>query len=149
MLYIAIVICVIILIALLVNDYDFDYAPTWFTSIGTVALVVGLFITLGEYNTTKSTVDKKIAVLQEQNETVLAQIEPLVDKYLGYESGTYKELKMDVNNMVALSQYPQLKGDEFIKNQVAIITRNQKAITELKLEKAGLNAYKMWIFMGE
>lgn len=149
MLYIAIVICVAILVVLLVNDYDFDYAPTWFTSIAAFALVVGLFVTLGEYNTTKSTVDKKIAVLQEQNETVLAQIEPLVDKYLDYESDTYKDLKMDVNNMVALSQYPQLKGDEFIRNQVAIVTRNQATITQLKLDKAGLNAYKMWIFMGE
>ena len=53
------------------------------------------------------------------------------------------------HNMVALSQYPQLKGDEFIRNQVAIVTRNQATITQLKLDKAGLNAYKMWIFMGE
>lgn len=149
MIYIAIAIGVVALIVLFANDYDFDDVSPWLASVWTFVWVIALFVALGEYNTTKSTVDKKIAVLQEQNETVISQIEPLVNKYLEYESDTYKELKMDVNTMVALSQYPQLKGNEFIKSQIDIVTRNQAIITKLKLDKAALNSYKMWIFMGE
>lgn len=149
MIYIAIAIGILFLVLLHINDYDFDEVAPWIASVWTFIWVVALVVALGEYNTTKSTVDKKIAVLQEQNETVISQIEPLVNKYLEYESDTYKELKMDVNNIVALSQYPQLKGNEFIKSQIDIVTRNQAIITKLKLDKAALNSYKMWIFMGE
>lgn len=149
MIYIAIAIGILFLVLLHINDYDFDDFAPWIASVWTIIWVVALVVDLGEYNTTKSTVDKKIAVLQEQNETVISQIEPLVNKYLEYESDTYKELKMDVNNIVALSQYPQLKGNEFIKSQIDIVTRNQAIITKLKLDKASLNSYKMWIFMGE
>ena len=149
MIYIAIAIGILFLVLLHINDYDFDEVAPWIASVWTLIWVVALVVALGEYNTTKSTVDKKIAVLQEQNETVISQIEPLVNKYLEYESDTYKELKMDVNNIVALSQYPQLKGNEFIKSQIDIVTRNQAIITKLKLDKAALNSYKMWIFMGE
>jgi hypothetical protein len=45
--------------------------------------------------------------------------------------------------------YPELKGNEFLKSQIDIVVKNQDEITKLKLNKAELNAYKLWIFMGE
>ena len=98
------------------------------------------------YNETKVTVDKQIGVLEERNELVLKQIEPLVDKYLNYETETLSKFKVDVNNLVALSMFPELKGNEFIKSQIDIVIKNQKEITKLKLQKASLNAYKLWLF---
>ena len=118
-------------------------------SIGSIVLLVILVITLGCYNSTKSTADKQIAVLEERNELVIKQIEPLVDKYLDYEGSTYKDLKLEANVIVSMANYPQLKGDEFVQSQIKIILDNQKEITNLKLSKAKLNAYKMWIFVGE
>ena len=61
----------------------------------------------------------------------------------------YKDLKLEANVIVSMANYPQLKGDEFVQSQIKIILDNQKEITNLKLSKAKLNAYKMWIFVGE
>lgn len=62
---------------------------------------------------------------------------------------TYSNLKVDSNALIALSMYPELKGNEFVQSQIKIIIDNQKKITDLKLSKAKLNGYKMWLFMGE
>lgn len=120
-------------------------------SSGILFLVVFLFLVgcLASYNETKATVDKQILVLEEKNEIVLKQIEPLVEKYLNYENETLSKFKVDVNNLVALSMFPELKGNEFIKSQIDIVIKNQDEITKLKLEKAKLNSYKLWLFMGE
>ena len=112
--------------------------------------VVFLFITLIvllEYNETKATCDRKIVILEEKNELVLRQIEPIVNEYLTYESETLKELSSE--SVVALFKYPDLKGNEFLKSQIDVIIKNQDEITKLKLSKAELNKYKLWIFMGE
>lgn len=112
------------------------------------SLIIALFM-LGAYNDTKTSADKKISVLEQRNEEVIKQIEPLVKQYLDYETSTYKELKPNADRLIALSQYPELKGNEFIQTQIQVILENQKKITELNLEKAELNSYKLWIFMGE
>ena len=106
-------------------------------------------ISLVCYNDTKSSCDKKITVLEERNEIVLKQIEPIVDRYLLYESETLEKVKVNSENIIALSMYPELKGNEFLKSQIDIVVKNQDEITKLKLSKAELNAYKLWIFMGE
>lgn len=113
-----------------------------------IFLVIALFM-LGAYNDTKTSADKKIAILEKRNEEVIKQIEPLVKQYLEYETSTYKELKPNADKLIALSQYPELKGNEFVQAQINLILENQKRITDLKIEKAGLNAYKLWLFMGE
>ena len=108
-----------------------------------------LFITLLSYNAIKTINDKQIVILEERNEIVLKQIALLVDKYLNYETETLSKFKVDVNNLVALSMFPELKGNEFVKSQIDIVIKNQDGITKLKLQKARLNAYKLWLFMGE
>lgn len=116
-----------------------------------IGFIISLIVTLcvlTSYISTKNNTDAKIAVLEEQNTVVLAQVEPLVEKYLSYESGAFKELKQNPQMLVSLSMFPELKGDEFVKSQILIITENQKKITDLKLQKAGLNSYKVWLFMG-
>ena len=112
-------------------------------------LLVATLITLSCYNDTKVSCDKKIAVLEERNELVLKQIEPIVNRYLLYESETLEKVKINTENIIGLSMYPELKGNEFLKSQIDIIVKNQDEITQLKLSKAELNAYKLWIFMGE
>ena len=119
-----------------------------FYNINNNNFFIALF-TLICYNEIKATADRQIVILEERNELVLKQIEPLVEKYLNYETETLSKFKVDVNNLVALSMFPELKGNEFIKSQIDIIIKNQDKITKLKLQKASLNAYKLWLFMGE
>lgn len=131
-----------------VIDYEDEDAVVAFCVSGSIVLIVLLSV-LGCYNSTKATADKQIVVLEQRNEEVVSQIEPLVKQYLEYESNTFKDLKPNADKIIAFAQYPNLKGNEFVQTQIKVILENQKKITELKLEKAGLNAYKLWIFMGE
>lgn len=106
-------------------------------------------IVLACYNDTKTSCDKKIAVLEEKNELVLKQIEPIINRYLLYESEILEKAKVNSENIIDLSMCSELKSNEFLKSQIDIVVKNQFEITKLKLSKAELNAYKLWIFMGE
>lgn len=100
-----------------------------------------------KYNSIKSTANAQLEVLNSQNEVVLAQIEPLVQQALNYESNTYKEFKLTPENIVAFgNMYPQLQANAFIQSQINIIVENQKEIKDLKLRIASLNAYRLWLF---
>ena len=47
-----------------------------------------------------------------------------------------------------LRMFPELKGNEFIKSQIDIVIYNQEKITDLKMNIAELEAYRLWLFMG-
>ena len=96
-----------------------------------VILVVAL-VMLASYNSTKATADKQIAVLEQRNDEVVSQIEPLVRQYLEYESSTYKELKPNADTLIALANYPELKGNEFVQTQIQVILENQKKISAMQ-----------------
>ena len=113
-----------------------------------VLLLVLSLIVLCCYNNTSSTALKKIEVLEEKNKLVLEQIEPLVNKYLNYEKETLSEFKIKSENIIALSMFPELRGDKFVKSQIDIVIYNQEKITKLKMKIAGLEAYRLWLFMG-
>lgn len=133
------------LVNCLIQDEDVGIASYIFSATFlTITLIV-----LACYNDTKASCDRKITILEEKNEQVLKQIEPIINKYLTYEGEALEKVKVNSENIVALSMYPELKGNEFLKSQIDIVVKNQGEITKLKLSKAELNAYKLWIFMGE
>lgn len=120
------------------------------SGIGAVIFIVFLFITViaaGIYNYNKSTIENRLSVIEEQNQTVLAQIEPLVQQALEYESNNYKDFKLDAEKVIAFAQlYPDLKANSFLNKQIDIILANQEEIKQLKLDKASLNAYHFWLW---
>lgn len=139
---------IFLVMAILGAYFDEEISET--TGIVTsVFFVITIIIVFACYNDTKATADKQIAVLEQRNDEVIAQIEPLVKQYFEYESNTFKDLKPSADKVIAISQYPNLKGNEFVQTQIKVILDNQDKITKLKLDKAGLSAYKLWIFMGE
>ena len=118
--------------------------------LGVAIFVVSLFFTalvVGLYNYDKTTIDSRLSVLEDQNQVVLAQIEPLVRQALEYESNTYKDFKLDAAKVIAFTQlYPDLKANSFLNKQIDIILANQEEIKQLKLSKATLNAYHFWLW---
>ena len=109
--------------------------------------LIALLIAGGIYNYDSSTINSRLAVLEEQNTTVLTQIEPLVQQALEYESNTYKDLKLDAAKIIAFTQlYPDLKANSFLNKQIDIIIANQEEMKQLKLDKASLNAYHFWLW---
>ena len=143
MLYILLFIFILIFIISIINDND-TAMPAFFFVCVTILVLIGVGVS---YNNTKSTAASKLEVLNEQNEIVLAQIEPLVQQAMNYESNTYKEFKLTPENIVAFgNMYPQLQANSFIQSQINIIVENQKEIKDLKLRIASLNAYRLWLF---
>ena len=144
MLYILIIIGLILLI-IGINRYE-DVLSFLGVGIFVVFLCVTA-IAVGVYNYDKSTIDNRLSILEEQNQIVLAQIEPLVQHALEYESNTYKDFKLDANKIVAFTQlYPDLKANSFLNKQIDIILANQEEIKQLKLDKAALDAYHFWLW---
>lgn len=109
--------------------------------------LIALLIAGGIYNYDSSTINSRLDVLEEQNTTVLTQVEPIIQQALNYESSTYKDLKLDVNKLIIFAQmYPELKANSFLNKQIDIILANQEEIKQLKLDKATLNAYHFWLW---
>ena len=153
MLYILLFIFLCFIIGVIISEHNSRYysgTAETFRGASVFLFVVTLLVTIGigvQYNSIKSTANARLEVLNSQNEIVLAQIEPLVQQALNYESNTYKELKMTPENIVAFSNmYPQLQANSFIQSQINIIVENQKEIKDLKLRIASLNAYHLWLF---
>lgn len=150
MLYILlfIFICLSIVCKIIANCYDeIGEILCAISIIFSLISFIALIVVIVNYNAIKSTATAQMEVLNEQNEIVLAQIEPLVQQALNYESNTYKEFKLTPENIVAFgNMYPQLQANSFIQSQINIIVANQKEIKDLKLEIASLNAYKLWLF---
>lgn len=143
MLYIILFILILIFAISIINDSDVA-APAFFFTIVVTGVLIGVGVS---YNNVKSTAALRLKVLNEQNEIVLKQIEPLVQQALDYESNTYKEFKLTPENIVAFgNMYPQLQANSFIQSQINIIVENQKEIKDLKLKIASLNAYRLWLF---
>lgn len=118
-----------------------------FSIIFATCLFITALVCALRYNSTASTAQSRLAVLQEQNEIVLAQVQPIVEQYAQYESGTLKDFKMSPEIVVALyAMYPELKSNEFFKAQIDIIVENQREIKGIKLEIASLNAYHLWLW---
>ena len=144
MLYILLVIGIILII---LGFIKYEEA---ISTMGVIIFTVFLFITtvtVGIYNYDKSTIDSRLAILEEQNQVVLSQIEPLVQQALEYESNTYQDFKLDVAKIIAFTQlYPDLKANSFLNKQIDVILANQQEIKQLKLDKASLNAYQFWLW---
>ena len=153
MLYILLFIFLCFIIGAMISEQNSRY-PSDTTSlvagVNTFLLVVTLVITIVAgvtYNSIKSTANTQLEVLTSQNEIVLAQIEPLIQQAMNYESNTYKEFKLTPENIVAFgNMYPQLQANSFIQSQINIIVENQKEIKDLKLKIASLNAYRLWLW---
>lgn len=144
MLYILLVIGIIIISCGAFEDGEGTIVLGFIVGFPTL---VALLIAGGIYNYDSSTINSRLAVLEEQNTTVLTQVEPIIQQALNYESDTYKELKLDVNKLIIFSQmYPDLKANSFLNKQIDIILANQEEIKQLKLDKASLNAYHFWLW---
>ena len=153
MLYILLFIFLCFIIGAIISENNSRYLSETVETVAGVNIfffIATLLITVVagvKYNSIKSTANAQLEVLNSQNEIVLAQIEPLVQQALSYESSTYKEFKLTPENIIAFgNMYPQLQANSFIQSQINIIVENQKEIKDLKLKIASLNAYRLWLF---
>lgn len=153
MLYLLLILVVILWIIAIftMSDYrgdSFSEQPTFILGIFIgVSSLIAILCCWGVYSYRTETINSQLEVLESQNAIILSQIEPVVQKALDFESNTYKELKVNPENIITISQiYPDLKDNSFIQTQLNVIINNQRQITQLKLNKATLNAFHFWIW---
>ena len=93
-------------------------------------------------------VDQKIEMYIEENKKIEEQINIAVEKYMTFESDTYKSLKGN-SGITLVSLYPELKSDELIKIQIETYTSNNEIIKKLKLQKINIKTAKWWVYFGK
>lgn len=134
----------------LVND-EGDIGVAWIGIGAFISLIFGIVLccVIQSRHSTIYNNLRQIEVLEENNKELLAELEPVIEKYLNYESGTLTNLKINSDTLISYSVYPELKGNEFVLEQVRIIKNNNREIKDKKLALASLESYRIWLFMGE
>lgn len=152
-LFLAVLIFSIVRFVKLLEKYDCDKGPAGFYLVMIVIfgiLSVVFFIwTFSLVNTvaTGSTIDRKIAMYEEENTSIEESIDITVRGYMDFEARTYGELKdKDAINLVSL--FPELKSDTLVQQQVEIYVSNNKEIKYLKEEKINLSKAKWKLYFG-
>ena len=96
---------------------------------------------------TGHTIDSKIAMYEEENESIEKSVDITVRSYMDYEASTYQEIKdEDGINLVAL--FPELKSDTLVQKQIEVYVANNDKIKELKEEKIDLSKAKWKLYFG-
>ena len=136
------------IIYLINDDYEIGLDLLGIGVVASLALGILLCYVIQSRHSIIYNNSRQIEVLEENNKELLAELEPVIEKYLNYESGTLTNLKVNSDTIIAYSVYPELKGNEFVMEQVKIIKSNNREIIKKKLELASLENYRIWLFMG-
>lgn len=92
-----------------------------------------------------SVIDKKIAMLQEENTLIEQELTSIVNSYKDYE----KEVINNVGQMATiLITFPELKTNELVIKQMDIYVKNNDKIKSLKESKIDAQTSKWWVYFG-
>ena len=128
----------------------FEYLYCTFNAVGGIMLgiIAIVALILGFRCSQVIPIEEKIAIYKEENTNIENQIAAIVENYKNYEVGTLKDLKMSDSPAVVLSMYPELKSDALIVKQIEVYIENNKAIKELRAQKADYRIYAWWLYFG-
>lgn len=123
-----------------------DYLFTVLSSISYIVVVIVLlmFISMVPEVATAGKIDAKIAMYEEENAKIEAQMDVLVEKYMKYEQETLADLKTKESAITLVTLFPELKSDELVKQQINVYVTNNQKIKELKEYKIDMQT-KRWI----
>ncbi len=96
---------------------------------------------------TEHTIDRKIAMYQEENVAIEERIDIAVKEYMNFETSTYGELK-DKDAISLVSLFPELKSDTLLQKQLDIYVENNNKIKELKEAKIDVAIARWQLYFG-
>lgn len=97
---------------------------------------------------TEHVLDQKIVMYEEENTSIEQSIGSLVEDYMDYESNAYSDLKsQDLIEFV--TNFPELKADALVQEELDIYIENNQKIKELKEEKIDLSTMKWLLYFGK
>lgn len=128
------------------SSYGIDGLMFTLAVIGYIvaALVLIIFIFMVPGVATAGKIDEKIAMYEEENAKIEAQMDVLVEKYMKYEQETFADLKTEESAITLVTLFPDLKSDELVQTQINVYISNNQKIKELKEDKINMQT-KRWI----
>lgn len=90
-------------------------------------------------------VEEKIAVYQEQNAQIEAEVSAAVAAYMQHETDIYNDLEPE-SAITLVSLYPELKSDALISQQIDIYVANNNKITALKIAQVNQKYVHWWLY---
>ena len=97
---------------------------------------------------TEHVLDQKIVMYEEENTSIEQSIGSIVEDYMDYESNAYSDLKsQDLIELV--TNFPELKADALVQEEIDIYIENNQKIKELKEEKIDLSTMKWLLYFGK
>lgn len=120
--------------------------PGIITGMGTVIAVIALVCNIANIANDKI-IDQKIAMYQEENASIEAQIANCVAEYQQYETKVISEVTAE-NAMTLVSLYPDLKSDTLVAKQIEIYIANNNAIKSLREEQLDIKIARWWVYFG-
>ncbi len=129
-----------------VNSYELKHMFKEFASIGYIIARISflIFIFMVPGVATAGKIDEKIAMYEEENGKIEAQMDVLVEKYMKYEQETFLDFKAEESSITLVALIPDLKSDELVKTQINVYINNNAKIKELKEDKINMQT-KRWI----
>lgn len=99
-------------------------------------------------STYERTIDEKIALYEQENAMIEANINAMVCEYMQYESSVIDTYAPSGNAMTMVMVYPELKADTLVQKQIEIMTRNNEQIKALKEEKINISKNRWLLYFG-
>lgn len=129
---------------------DSKFITPLITGIGVICFIIAFIAMLCLWNsvTNLRVIDDKIAMYQEENAKIEAQIAETVTQYQQYETDIFKEVSPD-SAITLVTLYPELKADTLVRKQIDVYVENNEKIKELKEEKISGSVTRWWLYFGK
>lgn len=92
-------------------------------------------------------IDQQIAMYQEENANIEAQIANCVTQYQQHETNIFSEVAPE-SAVTLVTLYPDLKSDALVAKQIEIYIANNEAIKGLKEDKLDVITARWWVYFG-
>lgn len=89
----------------------------------------------------------KVKLYEQENVKIERKIDLLAKNYMDHESDFYKNFKQG-DGVVLVETYPELKGNELIKEQIRLYEKNNNKLLEVKQGEIYLNTCKWLLYFG-
>ena len=89
----------------------------------------------------------KVKLYEQENVKIERKIDLLAKNYIDHESDFYKNFKKG-DGVALVETYPELKGNELLKEQIKIYEKNNNRLLEAKQGEIYCNACKWLLYFG-
>ena len=150
MILVILAVCIALLLiglVLAVSDCELSGGISAFAGvIGVIVCICAICFFIGGINDC-SVADERIAMYEEENAEIEADIENAVTQYQQYETGVFTQLAPN-STVTLVALYPELKSDALVQKQLEVYIANNEKIKELKETKIYGRVYKWWLYFG-